>query len=124
METDRQGERFRILEAAVAPEGPSAPHRPYLLVLGMLAALGLAAAAVIIAEQFDTTFHSLDDLRQFTAVPVLATIPLISLGRGRQMARAVVVSASILLVIGLTAYAAAYLARGNEDIVRLLVHAA
>jgi polysaccharide biosynthesis transport protein len=124
METDRQGERFRILEAAVAPEGPSAPHRPYLLVLGVLAAIGLAAAAVILAEPFDTSFHSLDELRAFTAVPVLGTIPLISLGRGRQLARAVVVSASILLVIGLTAYAAAYLARGNEDIVRLLAHAA
>ena len=124
METDRQGERFRILEAAVAPEGPSAPHRPYLLVLGVLAAIGLAAAAVILAEPFDSSFHSLDELRAFTAVPVLATIPLISLGRGRQLARAVVVSASILLMIGLTAYAAAYLARGNEDIVRLLAHAA
>jgi succinoglycan biosynthesis transport protein ExoP len=124
METDRQGERFRILEAAVAPEGPSAPNRPYLLLLGVLAAIALTAAAVIIREQFDTTFHSLDDLRGFTAVPVLASIPLITLGRGRQLARAVVVSASILLVIGLTAYAAAYLARGNEDIVRLLAHAA
>jgi len=124
METDRRGERFRILEAAVAPEGPSAPHRPYLLILGVLAAIGLAAAAVIIAEQFDTTFHSLDELRTFTTVPVLAAIPVISLGRGRQVGRAVFVSASILLVVGLTAYAAAYLARGNEDIVRLLVHAA
>ena len=124
METDRQGERFRILESAVAPEGPSAPHRPYLLILGVLAAIGAAAAAVLLAEQFDTTFHSLDDLRMFTAVPVLAAIPVISLGRGRQVGRAVFVSASILLVVGLTAYGAAYLARGNEDIVRLLAHAA
>lgn len=124
METDRQGERFRILEAATAPEGPSAPHRPYLLILGALAAIGLAAAAVMIVEQFDSTFHSLDDLKSFTAIPVLASIPAISLGRGRQLGRAVFVSASILLVIGLTAYAAAYFARGNEDIVRLLVHAA
>jgi polysaccharide biosynthesis transport protein len=124
METDRQGERFRILEAAVAPEGPSAPQRPYLLILGVLAAIGLAALAVMIAEQLDTTFHSLDELKAFTAVPVLADIPLISLGRGRQVGRAVFVSASILLIVGLTAFAAAYLARGNEDIVRLLVHAA
>lgn len=123
METDRQGERFRILEAAVVPEGPSAPQRPYLLVLGLLAAIGLAAASVVVAEQFDTTFHSLDDLKAFTSVPVLAAIPVISLSRGRQVGRAVLVSASILIVVGLTAYAAAYLAQGNEDIVRLLVHA-
>lgn len=124
METDRQGERFRILEAAVPPEGPSAPNRPYLMILGVLAAIGLAAAAVLIAEQFDTTFHSLDELRSYTAVPVLVTIPHISLGRGRQVGRAALVSASILIVIGLTATAAAYLARGNEDLVRLLVRSA
>ena len=124
METDRQGERFRILEAAVPPEGPSAPNRLYLLILGVLAAIGAAAAAVIIAEQFDTTFHSLDELRAFTAVPVLASIPLIAVGRGRQVRHAVFVSASILIVVGLTAYVAAYLARGNEDLVRLLVRSA
>lgn len=124
METDRQGERFRILEAAVPPEGPSAPNRPFLMIFGVLAAIGLAAAAVILAEQFDTSFHSADDLRSFTSVPVLATIPQIAVGRGRQLGHAALVSASILIVVGLTATAAAYLARGNEDLVRLLVRSA
>jgi succinoglycan biosynthesis transport protein ExoP len=124
MEADRRGERFRILEAAVAPEGPSAPNRLYLVILGVLAAIGAAAAAVVIAEQFDTTFHSLDELKTFTVVPVLATIPMIAVSRGSQVRRAVFVSASILIVVGLTATLAAYLARGNEDIVRLLVRAA
>jgi succinoglycan biosynthesis transport protein ExoP len=121
METDRQGERFRILEAAVAPEGPSAPNRTYLLILGVLAAFAMAAVAVIAAEQFDTSFHSLEDLKAFTSVPVLASIPLIEVGRGKQVWRAVFVSASILIAVGLTATVAAYLARGNEDLVRLLV---
>ena len=124
METDRRGERFRILEAAVAPEGPSAPNRPFLLMLGVLAAIGLAAAAVIIAEQFDTSFHSLDELRAFTTVPVLVTIPMISLGRGRQVGRAALVSVSILLIVGLTATLAAFVAQGNEDLVRMLVRSA
>ncbi len=124
MEADRQGERFRILEAAVAPEGPSAPNRLYLMVLGVLAAVGAAAAAVVIAEQFDNTFHSLDELKAFTTVPVLATIPMIAVGRGSQVRRAVFVSASILIVVGVTATLAAYLAQGNEDLVRLLVRAA
>jgi hypothetical protein len=52
---------------------------------------------------------------------VLVTIPHISLGRGRQVGHAALVSVSILIVVGLTATAAAYLARGNEDLVRLLV---
>lgn len=121
METDRRGERFRVLEAAVPPEGPSAPNRLYLLILGAFAAFGFAAAAVIVAEQFDTSFHSVDELKAFTAVPVLGTIPTIDIGRGPQVWRAVFVSASILLVVGLTATVAAYLARGNEDLVRLLV---
>ena len=124
MEADRRGERFRILEAAVAPEGPSAPNRPFILLLGLLAAIGLAGAAVVAAEQFDTTFHSLDELKAFTRVPILATVPAIADGRGRQVWRAAFVSASILIVVGLTAVAAAMLARGNEDIVRLLVRSA
>jgi succinoglycan biosynthesis transport protein ExoP len=124
METDRQGERFRILEAAVAPEGPSAPNRVYLMILGVLAAIGLAAAAAIVAEQLDNTFHSLDELKAFTAVPVLAAIPVIAVGRVPQLRRAVVVAASILIFVGVTAYLAAYLARGNEDLVRLLVRSA
>lgn len=124
MEADRQGERFRILEAAVAPEGPSAPNRPFILLLGVLAAIGLAGAAVVAAEQIDTSFHSLDELKAFTSVPVLATVPAIADGRGRVVWRAAFVSASILIVVGLSATAAAMLARGNEDLVRLLVRSA
>ena len=124
MEADRQGERFRILEAAVAPEGPSAPNRPFILLLGVLAAIGLAGAAVVAAEQIDTSFHSLDELKAFTSVPVLATVPAIADGRGRVVWRAAFVSASILIVVGLSATAAAMLAQGNEDLVRLLVRSA
>jgi polysaccharide chain length determinant protein (PEP-CTERM system associated) len=124
MEADRQGERFRIVEAAVAPEGPSAPNRPFILLLGLLAAIGLAGAAVVAAEQFDTSFHSLDELKAFTRVPILATVPAIADGRGRQVWRTAYVSASILIVVGLSAVAAFMLARGNEDLVRLLVRSA
>jgi succinoglycan biosynthesis transport protein ExoP len=123
METDRRGERFRVLESAQAPEGPSAPNRLTLMILGVLLATGLAAGAVLLAEQFDTSFHSLDELKAFTSIPVLASIPEIASGRGRQVGRAVLVTASILLVIGLAATLAALVAQGNEGIVRLLVHA-
>jgi polysaccharide chain length determinant protein (PEP-CTERM system associated) len=121
METDRRGERFRVLEAAQAPEGPSAPNRLSLMLLGVLLALGLAATAVLVAEQFDTSFHSLDELKAFTHIPVLVTIPAIASGGRTQVGRAVLVTASILVLVGLTATLAALFAQGNEDIVRLLV---
>lgn len=124
METDRQGERFRILETAIVPEGPSAPNRIQLILVGFIIALGAAFFSVIVAEQFDSTFHTVDELRAFTRVPVLATIPHIATRRAAQVWRTIVVAGSILAAIGVSAALAAYLAHGNEQLVRLLVRGA
>jgi protein tyrosine kinase modulator len=123
METDRQGERFRILEPAVVPDGPSAPNRLRLLILGLLLAVGAAAAAVMAAEQIDTSFHNVDELRDFTAVPVLATIPHIGPRSGGRVIRLAMATASAVVVIAAMAALSAYLASGNEHLVRLLVRA-
>jgi uncharacterized protein involved in exopolysaccharide biosynthesis len=123
METDRQGERFRILETAVPPDGPSAPNRLRLLILGILLAIGAAAAAVMAAEQIDTSFHSVDELRNFTTVPVLATIPHIgSRSAARGIRFAVATASAVIVIVGMAALSA-YLASGNEQLVRLLVRA-
>lgn len=123
VETDRQGERFRILEPALPPAGPAAPNRLRLMILGLLLALATAVVAVIGAEQLDTSFHSVDDLREFTGVPVLVTIPQIGsapVGRRIRMAFATV---SVLAAIVLVATLSAYFAQGNEQIVRMLERA-
>jgi succinoglycan biosynthesis transport protein ExoP len=78
MEVDRSGERFRILEAAIPPADPSAPNRTRLMMMGFILALVSACVAVLAIEQFDTSFHSVDEVRQFTRIPVLASIPHIS----------------------------------------------
>ena len=120
MEVDRQGERFRILEPALAPDGPTAPNRPRLLILGFLFAVAAAGAAVLLAEQFDTSFHSVDDLRSFTRIPVLASIPHVGPASGTRLA---FTAASALAVIALVAVLSARVASGNEQLVRLLVRA-
>ena len=33
---------------------------------------------LVIADHLDTTFHSIDDLRQFTRLPILASIPILA----------------------------------------------
>src|SRR5262249_31158940 len=76
MEQRQKGEQFRILDPAVPPREPVA-RRLRLLLTGLVLSLGLAAGAVVLAEQLDTSFHTVDEVRRFTEVPVLASIPLI-----------------------------------------------
>lgn len=120
METDRQGERFRILEAAIPPDGPKAPNRMRLLLMGLLLAIGAAIAAVLVAEQLDSSFHSLDELRHFTRVPVLAAIPAIDAAAGRRRAHVAVAIAGALAMIGLAGALSAHVANNNQQIVRFL----
>lgn len=123
VETGHQGENFRILDAAVAPEGPSAPNRLRLLLMGLLLAFAAMAGAVVLAEQFDTSFHNVDEVREFTGVPVLATIPQIGAAPRRGWARATLGTASAVAAVVLVATLSAYLAHGNDTLVRLLQRA-
>ena len=123
VETTGQGERFRVLEAAIPPEGPAAPNRPRLLILGVLLALAAAGAAVAAREQFDTSFHSVDELREFTAIPVLATIPVIGTANRRRYGRLALGTATALAAILLVGTLSAYIAHGNDTLVRMLQRA-
>jgi len=121
METENQGERFRVLEAAMPPAGPNAPNRPRLLLMSLFLAGLIAVLAVLGVEQIDTTFHSVDDLRQFTTLPVLAAIPRLQPAAGLQLVRLAVITASMLAGVVLVATVSAHVARDNEPLVRLLV---
>lgn len=121
METENQGERFRVLEAAVPPAGPTAPNRPRLLLMGLFLAALIAVLAVLGMEQIDTTFHSVDDVRQFTSLPVLAAIPRLQPAPGGQWVRVAVITASMLAGFVLIGTVSAHVARDNEPLVRLLV---
>lgn len=121
-ETRQKGEKFRILDQALPPTHPVAPNRPRLLLMGLALAIGAAAAAVMLAEQMDSTFHSVDDLRAFAKVPVLASIPRIvteeDTSKREQRLRAAAAAAMIgIAVIVATSY---FFARENESLVRLL----
>ena len=120
METGRAGERFRVLEPALPPEGPAAPNRIRLLIMGLLLAFAGAAAAVLAREQFDTAFHSVDEVREFTSVPVLVSIPPIGPMPAGKRVRAALATVSALVLIALVASSAAYLASGNDQLVRLI----
>ena len=76
MEQRQKGEQFRIIEPAVASWQPIA-NRLRLVAMALVLALGVAAAAVVLAEQVDTSFHTVDELRAHVSLPLLGSIPRI-----------------------------------------------
>jgi len=114
--------RFRMLDAAMVPSFPAAPNRPLLLFFTLIAALALAVGAAMVAERLDTSFKSADDVRAFTAVPLLASIPRMvteSDVRSRRL-RFLMAAVSVLVAIGVLVGASHHVARGNEALVSLL----
>jgi polysaccharide biosynthesis transport protein len=114
MEQDQQGDKVTVLDPAVVPDEPASPNRPRILLAGLAISLGLALGAVVLAERLDTSFHTVDDLSEFTRVPVLTSIPRIEtkkirLQRWYRLILGLFLAAIILpLVVGVSYYIARY----------------
>jgi succinoglycan biosynthesis transport protein ExoP len=122
LEQTRKGESFRILDAAVVPTLPAAPNRIRLGLLAVMLAVGSAIGVMLLLEHLDTSFYSVGELRQFTSVPVLATIPYIN-SRTNLMSEALRVAAfagAAMCLCALFAFVAYHAARGNTQLVWML----
>jgi hypothetical protein len=120
LESDRQGERFRVLEPALPPEGPTGPNRIRLILMGILLAFAAAVALVLASEQFDPSFHGVDEIREFTSVPVLVSIPPIGPMPFKRRLWNGLATVSAIATIALIATASAYFAHGNDQLARLI----
>jgi succinoglycan biosynthesis transport protein ExoP len=114
--------QYRVLEQATPSTDASGPNRLRLLLLCLVASLGLAAAIVFLLEQLDPSFHSVDELRAFSRVPVLANIPLIvtrqDVWRGRLRFGTAAISVVVLTFV--VAQGASFMGRGNTGLVWML----
>jgi succinoglycan biosynthesis transport protein ExoP len=122
MEQRQKGEQFKILDPAVPSNIPAAPNRIRLLVMSLVLSLGLAGGALMLAETLDTSFHSADELREFTIVPVLASVPRIvtEVDRRRRQWRFRLAAAGATLGLVLIAGVSYVVSHGNEQLVQML----
>jgi hypothetical protein len=122
MERDNKGRQLRILDSAIAPPEPFAPKRSRLMLFGLMASLAFAAGAVALAEKIDTSFHTVDDLRSFTRVPVLVSIPPLRTRAARWRGRRLFAWMTLVTVTGIVLLAAAAwsVAHGNIALVQML----
>jgi len=89
--------RLKLLDPAVPPVRDAGPPRGRLLFLAAL------------AERLDRSFRSVDDLRAFTRVPVLATVPALLTASDRRRKRlflglSVAGAAACVTLLGLGSY--------------------
>lgn len=78
LDQSRQGEQFTVIEPALYPRDPAGPRRRLLSLGAILLSLGAALAVVLLREVVNPVFHKLEDLRSFTTVEILGSVPKIA----------------------------------------------
>ena len=125
LEQRQQGETFRVIEAARLPERPAGPNRFRLLLVGLALALGASGVAVLLAEQVDTSFRRVDEVRATTPMPVLSAIPRITTeqDRYRQLRQRRWATAAVAVGLFVVAGTSFLVAHNNQSMVALLMPA-
>lgn len=88
--------RLEVIEPPTVPLKPEAPNRLLLITGVLVIGLGAGAALALVLGQFDTSFYTLRDLRQF-GLPVLGAISAADPPRTRLAAAAFAVPLLLLL---------------------------
>ncbi|HXU89351.1 MAG TPA: Wzz/FepE/Etk N-terminal domain-containing protein [Methylomirabilota bacterium] len=125
LEQRQQGETFRVIEPARLPDHPAGPNRFRLLLVGLALALGASGVAVLLAEQVDTSFRRVDEIRATAPMPVLSAIPRITTehDRYRQIRQRRWATAAVAVGLCLVAGTSFLVAHNNQTMVSLLMPA-
>jgi polysaccharide biosynthesis transport protein len=77
LEEHKAGENLEVLDPASDPQAPSEPNRPQMAAIG--AGMGLMLGIVLAGakEMKNTSLKNLKDVRAYTNLPVLSSIPLL-----------------------------------------------
>jgi uncharacterized protein involved in exopolysaccharide biosynthesis len=77
LETRKQGELLEVLERASLPRTPTEPNRWFIVSSGVLLGLVLGLFLAGGREMKDTSLKNLKDVRAYTGLPVLGSVPLV-----------------------------------------------
>jgi polysaccharide biosynthesis transport protein len=101
LEEHKAGENLEVLDPATLPEEPAEPKRPAWAGAGLLGGLALGVVLAGAREVKNTSLKNLKDVRVYTNLPVLSSIPLLENGLlVRRKRRLVWLTWSAAIIIG------------------------
>jgi drug/metabolite transporter (DMT)-like permease len=77
LENRRQGEMLELLDPASLPQTPFAPNRWIIVAVGTFIGLAVGLSVAGGREVKDTSLKNLKDVRAYTQLTVLASVPLL-----------------------------------------------
>src|SRR5579872_3907013 len=77
LEARKGGENLEVLDAASLPDSPAEPNRWMIVGAGLAVGLMLGLFLVAVREVKDTSLKNLKDVRAYTNLPVLSSVPLL-----------------------------------------------
>ncbi|MEO1395875.1 MAG: polysaccharide biosynthesis tyrosine autokinase [Cyanobacteria bacterium J06634_5] len=66
---------WQLIEVPVQPTDPISPNLKRSLLMGLVASLLLGLGAALLLEKLDNVYHSIDELKAGTKLPLLGTLP-------------------------------------------------
>lgn len=88
MERHQQGEQFRVIDPAIAPERPFEPDIAKGMVMALALGLGLGGGLAYLRESLDPAFYNLRELEDHLQVKTVVCIPLVHRKTKRRKRRA------------------------------------
>lgn len=103
----KAGENLELLDPASLPETPTAPNRWQIVGFGAAGGLLLGFSLAATREMRDTSLKNLKDVRAYTNLPVLSSIPLLENAMLMRRKRSLLyVGWSVAVIVGLIGTAA------------------
>lgn len=98
----KAGESLDVLDPASLPETPTAPNRWQIVAIGAVVGLLTGFAMAGVKEMKDTSLKNLKDVRAYTNLPVLSSIPLLENALlVRRKRRLAYVAWAVAVIVGL-----------------------
>ncbi|MBN1327731.1 MAG: polysaccharide biosynthesis tyrosine autokinase [Candidatus Cloacimonetes bacterium] len=69
---------IRIVEEARTPSAPIKPNKKMNMIIALMLGVGMGVGAALLLHSFDPKITTFDDVRKYVGLPILGTIPYIS----------------------------------------------